>query len=236
MVRHPLSVGESSRGGAEPRKGGEVFHRDFSSTTTRPSTNKSAPLPLLSASPRLRVSSSRCLKAAHGQTLSVGESSRGGAEPRKGGEVFHRDFSSTTTRPSTNKSAPLPLLSASPRLRVSSSRCLKAAHGQTLSVGESSRGGAEPRKGGEVFHRDFSSTTTRPSTNKSAPLPLLSASPRLRVSSSRCLKAAHGHAADCAIDLQCAELSGIAGVAKSGGMDIGGSPPTPRYGGLMSSA
>ncbi len=284
VVRHPPSIGESSRGAAEARKGGEGCHRDTSSTTT-PSTNKAASLFLLSATPRLRVSSSRRLEAAHGQAPLIRARftrSRGGAE---GGKGFNRDFSSTTV-PSTNKAASLLLLSAAPRLRVSSSRLSKKPlMAETLSVGEEftrRRGAAEggevftgisvrrrrdpprtsrrlsrfsprprefftlsksahgrtlsgrkvhaearsQRKGGEVFHRDFSSTRTRPSTNKSGTAPA-----SLRVSlaaawSSRCPKTAHGHAADCDQSLVCGTL-GIAGVAKSGGYGHRQRPPTP---------
>ncbi len=140
--RRESSRGARSRGrGARVSPGfqfddDETLHEQVGTTSLLPS-------------PRLRVSSSRCLEPLMADPLGRGKFTRrrGAAE---GGEEFSEFFGSTTTRPSTNKSAS-PLPSPSPRLRVSSSRCPKAAHGQTLSVGESSRGGAEPRKGARVF-------------------------------------------------------------------------------------
>ena len=154
-MARPLSSEKGSRGGAEPRKEGRDVVDD----------------------------------AEVGQDLS-------GVERR---EVFHPDFSWATT-PSTNKSALPPFsprVSAPPREFFTPSKdCswLGPSHPGKVHAEARSRG-----KGGgdvvvddaevgqdlsgverhEVLHRDFS-WATRPSPNKSTPLPLLS--PRLRVS------------------------------------------------------
>jgi hypothetical protein len=124
--------------------------------------------PLLSAAPRLRVSSSRRpefftpsksrswqaplirdkLTRRRGRDAviddpDVGQNFSGVAgrkAPRR--HQFGDDRHPPPTSPCLS-----PLLSASPRLRVSSSRHPKAAHGRPLSFGTSSRGGAEARKG-----------------------------------------------------------------------------------------